>query len=202
MDEGPPETEYQTRSYQYKCVSFCNFTLYNGLTRARSEAMVPSADFTLVSLETARATNPRPPSPTTAAATQRKQRRENLRQLSLRGEVSLTKMQSMPSFHSQADKTSGPSRAGSISSELMTKAVVPLSPITRSKAPVRPPRDARRKRPHHEVRGLIPPFAEFIPTNFFYSGFLSLLLRCHANRTSSQNRASPSGKMAIFRAHR
>jgi hypothetical protein len=200
MDEGPPKTEYQTRSY--KCVLFCSVTLCDDLTCAHAESMVPSADLSLVSLEIARAMNPRPPSPTTAAATQRNQRREDLMQLSMRGEMTLTKTQSMPLFHGQTDKTSSPSRAASISSELMTEAVVPLSQSARLKAPVRPPRDARRKRSQHEVRGLIPLFAEFIPTNIFYSGFLSLLLRCHANRTSSQNRASPSGRMTIFQARR
>jgi hypothetical protein len=200
MDEGPPETEYQTRPYE--CVSFCSFTLCGDLIRAHAVAMVPSADVSLVSLEIARAMNPRPPSPTTAAAMQRNQRRENLKQLSTRGEVTLTKIQSMPSFHGQKDKTSSPSRAGSIPSGLMTKAAFPLSPSATSKAPVRPPRDTRRKCPQLEVRGLIPSFTELIPTNVFYSGFLSLLLRCHANSTSSQNRASSSGQMAIFRARR
>ena len=161
-----------------------------------------SADVPLVTLDIARAMNPRPPSPTTAAATQRNQRRENLKQLSTRGEVTLTKMQSMPSLDGQKDKTSSPSRAGSVSSGLMTKVVLPLSPTARSKAPVRPPRNARRKGPQLEVRGLliIPAFTEFIPTNVFYSGLLSLLLRCHAN--STQNRASSSGQMAISRARR
>ena len=178
------------------------YAMNDELTRAHTEAMVPSSDLSLVPLEIARAMNPRPPSPTTAAATQRNQRREDLKQLSMRGGVTLTKMQSMPLFHGQTDKTSSLSRAGSISSELMTEAVVPLSQSARSKEPVRPPRDARRKCPQHEVRGLIPLFAEFIPTNIFYSGFLSFLLRCHANRTSSQNRASPSGRMTLFQARR
>lgn len=164
--------------------------------------MVPSTDLRLVPLDIARAMNPRPPSPNTVAATQRNQRRENSRQLSTRGEVTLTKMQSMPSFHGQRDKTSSPSRAGPIPSGLMTKAVFPLAPSATSKPPVRPPRDARRKGPQLEVRGLIPPSTEFIPTNVFYSGFLTLLLRCHANSTNSQNRVSSSGQMAIFRARR
>jgi hypothetical protein len=79
----------------------------------------------------------------------------------MNSEVTLTKMQSMPSFHGQTDKTFIPSRASPISNELTTKAFIPLSPSAGSKAPVRPPRDARRKRPQ-QVRGLIPPFAEFI----------------------------------------
>jgi hypothetical protein len=198
MDEGPPETEYQTRSYEY--VSFCSFTLFDDLICAHAETMVPSADVPLVTLDIARAMNPRPPSPTAAAATQRRQRRENWKQLSTRGEATLTKMQSMPSFHGQKGKTSGFSRAGSISNGIMRKAVPPLSPSATSRAPVRPPRDARRKGPQLEVRGLTPPFAEFIPTNVFYSGVLSLLLRCHVN--STQNRASSSGQMAIFRERR
>jgi hypothetical protein len=137
-------------------VSFCSFTLCDDLIRAHAETMVPSADVRLVPLDIARAMNPRPPSPTTAAATQRNQRRENLKQLSTRGEVTLTKMQSMPSFRGQKDKTSGSSRAGPIPSGFMTKAVSPLSPSATSKPPVRPPRDARRKGPQLEVRGLIP----------------------------------------------
>jgi hypothetical protein len=167
--------------------------------------MVSSADLSLVSLEIARDMKPRPPSPTTAAAMQRNQRRGNLEQLSTRGVATLTQMQSMPSLHGQKAKTSSPSRAGSISSGPMTKAVFPLSPSATSKPPVRPPRNARRKVNQLEVRGLIPPFTEFIPTNVFYSGLLSLLLRCHADRTSSQNslnRASSSGQMAIFRTRR
>jgi hypothetical protein len=159
MDEGPPETEYQTRSYEY--VSFYSFTLCDDLIHAHAKAMACSADVRLVPLEIARAMNPRPPSPTTAAATQRNQRRENLKQLSTHGEVTLTKMQSMPSFHGQKDKTSSPPRADSISGGLMTEAVSPLSPSARSKAPVRPPRDARRKGPQLEVRSLIPAFTEF-----------------------------------------
>ncbi|KAF8489479.1 hypothetical protein F5888DRAFT_1808828 [Russula emetica] len=115
------------------------------IKRDYMKAIVPSVDVPLVTLEIARAMNPRPPSPTTAAATQRNQRRENLKQLSTRGGVALTKMQSMPLFHGQKDKTSSLSRADSISSGLTTKAVFPLSPSAESKAPVRPPRDARRK---------------------------------------------------------
>src|SRR6266567_3286011 len=150
MDEGPLETEYQMRSYE--CVSFCSFTLCDDLIRAHAEAVVSSADVSLVPLEIARAMKPRPPSPTTAAAaTQRNQRRENLKQLSTRGEVTLTQMQSMPSFHDQKDKASSPSRVGPISSGLMTNAVFPLSPSATSKPPVRPPRDARRKGPQLEV---------------------------------------------------
>ena len=195
MDEGPPETEYQTRPYRYKSVSFCRLCIMQTvLTRAPIEAMSPSTDLTLVPLEVARAMNLRPPSPTTAAATQREQRRENLRQLSTHGEVTLAKMQSMPSFRGQTDKTPGPSRTGSISSELVTNAVVPQSPIVRSNAPVRPPRDARRKRPQHEVRGLFNPLPSLYPRMCSIWG--SSL--CHANRASSQNRASPSGQMAIF----
>jgi len=150
MDEGSSETGYQTRSYE--CVSFCGFTLCNNLIRAHAEDMASLADFPLVTLEIARAMNPRPPSPTTAAATQRNHRRENLKKSSARSEVTLTKIQSMTSFHGQNDKTSSPSLAGS-SSGLMTKAVPPLSQSARSKAPVRPPRDVRRKGHRLEVRG-------------------------------------------------
>ena len=179
---------------------FVALHICDDLICVHAETMVPSADVSLVTLDIARALNPRPPSPTTAAATQRNQRREDLKQLSTRGKVALTKMQSMPSFHGQKDKTSSLSRAGSISNGLMTKAVSPLSPSATSKAPVRPPRDARRKGSQLEVRGLTPPFTECIPTNVFYSGFLSPLLRCHTN--STQNRASSSGQMAIFRERR
>ena len=169
--------------------------------RAHAEPTLTSADVPLVSLDIARAMNPRPPSPAAAAATQRKQRREklNLKQLNTCGEVA-TEMQSMFPSHGQKDKTSGPSRAGSTSSGLMAEAVLPLSPSAESKAPVRPPRDARRKRPQLEVRGLVASFTEFLPTTVSFSVFLSL--SCYANSTSSQNRASSSGRMAIFREPR
>jgi hypothetical protein len=121
--------------------------------RAHAGAAVHSAGVPLVPLEIARAMNPRPPSPTTAVAMQRSQRLGDMGQLSTRGEVTLMKMQSMPSFHGQTNKSSSLSRAGSISSELMTRAVFPLPPSARSKAPVRPPRDARRESPQLEVRG-------------------------------------------------
>jgi hypothetical protein len=148
MDEGPLETEYQTRSYE--CVLFCSFTLCDNLIlRAHAEPTVTSADIPLVTLEIARAMNPRPPSPAAAAATQRKHRRENLKLLNTCGEVT-TKMQSIFSSHCQKDKTSGLSRAGPTSSGLMAEAVLPLSPSAESKAPVRPPRDARRKGPQRE----------------------------------------------------
>ncbi len=182
MDEGPPETEYQTRPRPYGCVSFCSFTSCDDLIRAHAGAMGPSADLTLVPLEIARAMNPRPPSPTTAATTQKSQRRENLKQLSTRGGVTFTKMQSMPSFHGQTDKTYSPSRAGSISSEFMTNAVIPLSLSARSRAPVRPPRDARRKGPQIEVRGLIPPLQSLYPR----------ILCCYAAmRTAPVRRSGP-----------
>lgn len=112
------------------------------IKRDHMKTMVPSTDVRLVPLEIARAMSPRPPSPTTAAATQRNHRRENLKQMS--------KMQSMPSFHGQKDRTSSPSMAGSSSNGFTTKAVFSLSPSGTSKAPVRPPRDARRKGPQLE----------------------------------------------------
>jgi len=116
----------------------------------------PAADFPVIPLETARAMSPRPPSPTTAAATQRAVRRENPNQLFTRSATTLTKMQSMSSFHGQKSKTSSPSRARTINSGgLTTKNVLPLSPKSpnaKAKAPVRPPRDARRKDPQPEVR--------------------------------------------------
>lgn len=181
--------------------SICSFAICDDLIRALAEATVHSSDVPLVPLAIARAMNPRPPSPTTAAETQRNYRREDLKQLSTRREVTLTKMQSIPSFHGQINKAFTPSRAGSISSELMMKAVVPVSPSARPKAPVRPPRDARRKHSQLEVRSIIPLLNEFIYSRIFYSGSPSLLLHFHANRTSSKNRVSSSGKMAIFRAH-
>ena len=187
MDEGTPETEYQTRSFE--CVSFCGFTLCDDLIRAHVETMVPSTDLRLVPLDIARAMNPRPPSPNTVAATQRNQRRENSRQLSTRGEVTLTKMQSMPSFHGQRDKTSSPSRAGPIPSGLMTKAVFPLAPSATSKPPVRPPRDARRKGPQLEVRGIIPPLPILYPQMYSIRG--SSLCCYAAMRTEPVRRTGP-----------
>lgn len=170
----------------HKSMFYLWFTLCGDLICARAEAMVSLADVSLVPLEIARTMNPRPPSPTTAAAKQRSHRRENLKQLSTHGGVTLTKMQSMPS---QNDKTSVPSRAGSISSGLMTKAVLPLSPSDESKAPIRPPRDARRKGPQLEVRGSIPPFSESIPMNAFYS---RSFLCCYASmRTAPVRRSGP-----------
>jgi hypothetical protein len=70
----------------------------------------------------------------------------------------------------------------------MTEAVLPLSPRAMSKTPARPPRDARRKGPQLEVRGSIPPFTEFIPTNVFYLGFLSMSLRypCEQHQFAEQ----------------
>ncbi len=142
--------------------------------------MASSADFSVVPLSIAQAMKPRPPSPTAAAARQRMLRHENLNLLSARSEASLTKMQSMPSL--QKDKTSSPSRADSITGGLVTRDIFPLSLSAKSKAPVRPLRDVRRKAPQPEVCSLIPPFSEFILTS-----------------TSSQNRDSSSGQVIIFR---
>lgn len=148
--------------------------------------MVSLADVSLVPLEIARTMNPRPPSPTTAAAKQRKNRHENLKQLSTHGGVNLAKMRSMPG---QNDRNPGPSRDGSISSGLVTKAVPSLSPSDKSKAPIRPPRDARRKDLQLEVRGLIPPFSESILMNAFYS---RSSLCCYASmRTAPVRRTGP-----------
>ncbi len=135
---------------------FLTSTSSDDLTHAYAEGMGSSADFPVIPLETARAMSPRPPSPTTAAATQRAVRRENPNQLFTRSATTLTKMQSMSSFHGQKSKTSSPSRARTINSGgLTTKNVLPLSPKSpnaKAKAPVRPPRDARRKDPQPEVR--------------------------------------------------
>lgn len=116
--------------------------------------MSPS-DINVVSLEIAQAMNPRPPSPDSAAATQRNISRENSKQLSTRGEGTLTKMRSMPLLD-RNNKTSSCSQAEPSISALETKVPGPLSTSTALKAPVRPPRDARRNGLRFEVCSLIP----------------------------------------------
>ena len=161
MDEGPPEAEYQARSYA--CVSFCNFSLYDhDLTCAHPEGTVFPTELQVVSLETAQAMNPRPPSPNSAAATQRALRSEIVNKLPTREGGTLTKMrsvQALSSSHGQKDKVFGRPRSGSFTSGNETKGPVPLSKSIEVKPPVRPPRDERREGliRHLEVRGLILP---------------------------------------------
>lgn len=151
------------KRYNKSVFCFLTLTLFDELTHARAEAPVFPIDISVVPLEIAQAMNPRPPSPSSAAETQRAIRRENSIKLSTRGGATMTKMQSMQVLSSpqgQDDKMSGRPRSGSFTSGVETKGPVPLpTSATNVKAPVRPPRDERRKGFHGypEVRGLIPP---------------------------------------------
>lgn len=140
---------------------FCFLSLLytTELTHARAEAAVFPVDISVVPLEIAQAMNPRPPSPSSAAATQRAIRRENSIKSSARGGATLTKVQSMQVLSGQNDKISGRPRSGSFTSGVKTKGPAALSTSAKVNAPVRPPRDERRKgfHGHPEVRGLIPP---------------------------------------------
>ncbi|KAF8463952.1 hypothetical protein DFH94DRAFT_785917 [Russula ochroleuca] len=113
------------------------------IKRDHMNPIMSPADIHVVSLEVAQAMNPRPPSPNSVAATQRNIRRENSKRLSMRSEATLTKMQSMPLL-GRSNTISSRSQAGSFTSRLETKSPVPLSASAELKAPVRPPRDARR----------------------------------------------------------
>ena len=142
---------------------FVTFSLDDhDLTRAHPEGIVFPADLQVVSLEIAQAMNPRPPSPNSVVETQQALRRENSNKLPTREGGTLTKMQSMqalPLSHGQTDKISGRPRSGSFTSGSETKSSAPLSKSTELKAPVRPPRDERRKGHHWhlEVCGLVSP---------------------------------------------
>jgi hypothetical protein len=119
------------------------------IKRDHTKPMVIPTDLPVVSLEIAQAMHPRPPSPETLRTITI--RRRNSSQMSMRSEATLTKMRSMSSFHGQNDKIPSRPQAGSSStSGLETKCPVPLSTSAKLKAPVRPPRDARRENPHPE----------------------------------------------------
>ena len=156
--------------------------------------MSPS-DINVVSLEIALAMRPRPPSPDSAAATQRNTRRENSKQSSTRGEATLTKMPSMPLL-GRNNKISSRSQAGPPD---------PLSASTALKAPVRPPRDARRNGLRLEVRSLIPSLWRVYTHKCVLFTTPDLSLHSHANRlnsTNPQNKALSGGQTAIFQARR